>query len=78
VLAAATLLRASCAARLAQGKTSSLVVAGREGVPPEPEGLLWSPLAEGPATRGVSWSDGHGWETFPRFVRVSLLSKCER
>jgi filamentous hemagglutinin family protein len=78
VLQAATLLRASCAARLAQGKTSTLVVAGREGVPPEPEGLLWSPLAEGPATRGLSWSDGHGWETFPRFARVSLLSKCER
>ena len=41
---AATLLRASCATRLAEGKASSLVVAGREGVPPEPDGLLSSPL----------------------------------
>jgi filamentous hemagglutinin family protein len=44
LLQATTLLRASCAARLAQGKTSSLVVAGREGVPPEPDGLLTSPV----------------------------------
>ena len=44
VLQAATLLRASCATRLAAGKASSLVVAGREGVPPEPDGLLASPL----------------------------------
>jgi filamentous hemagglutinin family protein len=44
VLQATILLRASCAARLAEGKTSSLVVAGREGVPPEPDGLLASPL----------------------------------
>jgi len=44
LLQATTLLRASCAARLAEGKASSLVVAGREGVPPEPDGLLASPL----------------------------------
>jgi large exoprotein involved in heme utilization and adhesion len=44
VLQATALLRASCAARLAEGKASSLVVAGREGVPPEPDGLLTSPL----------------------------------
>ncbi|HKZ03965.1 MAG TPA: filamentous hemagglutinin N-terminal domain-containing protein [Methylomirabilota bacterium] len=43
---AAALLRASCAARLADGKTSSLVVAGREGVPLEPGGLLPSVLTE--------------------------------
>jgi filamentous hemagglutinin family protein len=36
----AALLRASCAARLAAGKASSFVVAGREGIPPEPGGLL--------------------------------------
>ena len=44
VLQATALLRASCATRLAEGKASSLVVAGREGVPPEPDGLLSSPL----------------------------------
>jgi len=42
----AALLRASCAARLAEGKTSSLVVAGREGVPLEPGGLMPSALME--------------------------------
>jgi filamentous hemagglutinin family protein len=46
VLGAAALLRASCAARLAEGKTSSLVVAGREGLPLEPGGLLPSALRE--------------------------------
>jgi filamentous hemagglutinin family protein len=45
LLQAQNLLRAACAARTVQGKTSSLVVAGREGVPPEPGGLLSSPLA---------------------------------
>jgi len=45
LLQAQNLLRASCAARTVQGKTSSLVVAGREGVPLEPGGLLSSPLA---------------------------------
>ncbi len=44
LLEAVALLRASCAARLAGGKASSLVVAGREGVPLEPGGLLPSPL----------------------------------
>jgi large exoprotein involved in heme utilization and adhesion len=41
-LQAASLLRASCAAR---SKASSFVVARREGVPPEPGGLLSSPLS---------------------------------
>jgi large exoprotein involved in heme utilization and adhesion len=43
--AAAAVLRAPCAARLRAGHISSLVVAGRDGVPPEPEGGLPSPLA---------------------------------
>jgi large exoprotein involved in heme utilization and adhesion len=44
----AALLRASCAARMSGGSVSSLVVAGREGLPPDPEGVLPSPLlAEG-------------------------------
>src|SRR3990172_9598989 len=50
ILQAAGLLPASCAARLAGGKSSSLVLAGREGVPLEPGGLLPSPLiGVGPA-----------------------------
>lgn len=46
MLEAAALLRASCAVRMAEGKASSLVIAGREGVPIEPGGLLPSALAE--------------------------------
>ena len=40
----AALLRASCAARLTGGNVSSLVVGAREGLPPDPEGVLPSPL----------------------------------
>src|SRR4029450_3518446 len=43
-LEATELLRASCAARFAGGKTSSLVLAGRDGLPLQPGGLLPSPL----------------------------------
>ena len=46
MLQVASLLRASCAARMAEGKASSLVVAGREGVPVEPGGLLPSDPGE--------------------------------
>jgi large exoprotein involved in heme utilization and adhesion len=52
--AAAVLLRASCAARMAEGKASSLVVAGREGVPVEPGGFLPSELTEPGGTRAAS------------------------
>src|SRR5262245_514849 len=44
VLQAAELLRASCAARFGGGKTSSLVVGGRDGLPLEPGGFMPSPL----------------------------------
>lgn len=45
LLSAASLLRASCATRLAVGgMASSLVVAGRDGVPAEPGGQLPSPI----------------------------------
>jgi hypothetical protein len=40
----AALLPARCAARLSEGKASSLVLGGREGLPLEPGGLLPSPL----------------------------------
>jgi filamentous hemagglutinin family protein len=43
-LQATELLRASCAARFAGGKTSSLVLAGRDGLPLQPGDLLPSPL----------------------------------
>jgi large exoprotein involved in heme utilization and adhesion len=43
-LQATELLRASCAARFAGGKTSSMVLGGRDGIPTQPGGLLPSPL----------------------------------
>ena len=78
VLQAATLLRASCAARSAEGQASSLVVARREGVPPQPEGLLWSPLNAALPDRGLSSGGQRNAEMFPRIARLSLGSNCER
>ncbi|UVT21379.1 MAG: filamentous hemagglutinin N-terminal domain-containing protein [Nitrospira sp.] len=43
LLAVQTLLRAACAAKLAQGATSSFVERGRDGIPAGPDGLLASP-----------------------------------
>ena len=43
-LQATELLRASCAARFAGGKASSLVLGGRDGLPLQPGDLLPSPL----------------------------------
>jgi filamentous hemagglutinin family protein len=43
VLAAQALLRAACAARLAQGQVSSFVERGRDSIPAGPDGLLASP-----------------------------------
>jgi filamentous hemagglutinin family protein len=77
VLQAASLLRAACAARLAEGKTSSLVVAGREGLPLEPGGLMPSPLiAESPTEAGPARSDGRELDPAPGAWRVALRSKC--
>jgi filamentous hemagglutinin family protein len=76
---AATLLQASCAARLASGKTSSLVLAGREGVPPEPDGLLSSPLAAeiAAALAPASGGETEHVEVFPRrMARIALNSRC--
>lgn len=78
VLQAATLLRASCTARIVGGKASSLVVAGREGVPPEPEGLLWSPLGATLAELSVTPSEGLKPGLFPRFAGLWLGSNCAR
>jgi filamentous hemagglutinin family protein len=46
-LQATELLRATCTARVAAGRSSSLVLGGRGGLPLEPGGLLPSPLALG-------------------------------
>jgi filamentous hemagglutinin family protein len=73
---AAALLRASCAARLAAGKASSFVVAGREGIPPEPGGLLPSALAPAGAA-GTAASAGRFLSTELPALRLSYLDpKC--
>jgi filamentous hemagglutinin family protein len=46
-VSAVALLPARCAARLSEGQASSLVLGGRDGLPPEPGGLLSSPLILG-------------------------------
>ena len=52
LLAVQALLRASCAAKLAQGATSSFVERGRDGIPAGPDGLLASPYL--PPTAGYT------------------------
>jgi large exoprotein involved in heme utilization and adhesion len=67
-LRAMELLRAACAARFVGGKTSSLVLAGRDGVPPQPGGLLPSPLylagKDAPATAKVHGLDPSQYSFF--------------
>jgi filamentous hemagglutinin family protein len=76
ILQAAALLRASCMSRLAEGKASSLVVAGREGVPPTPDGWLWSPISDigGPAF-SLS-ADAPNAEPLRPYFTVTLRSRC--
>ena len=52
LLAVQALLRASCAAKLAQGSTSSFVERGRDGIPAGPDSLLASPYF--PPTAGYA------------------------
>jgi filamentous hemagglutinin family protein len=52
LLAVQALLRASCAAKLAQGATSSFVERGRDGIPAGPDSLLTSPYL--PTTAALS------------------------
>ena len=78
LLQAQNLLRASCAARTADGRTSSLVVAGREGVPPQPGGLLSSPLDSlvlgDPVSPGAEQDD----EPLTQYAGVWAGSNCAR
>ncbi len=71
-LEAAALMRASCAARLAGGKASSLVVAGREGLPLDPSGLLPSPIVPEPPVAAQAPDEEFPWLT--NLLRVSYLS----
>ena len=78
VLQAAALLRASCATRLAEGKTSSLVVAGREGVPLEPGGLMPSGFMEPRRAAVAGRAASFLADEWPR-IRLSYLeAACGR
>ena len=78
VLQAAALLRASCASRLAEGKTSSLVVAGREGVPLEPGGLMPSGFMEPRRTAAAGRAASFLADEWPRLRLSYLEAACGR
>jgi large exoprotein involved in heme utilization and adhesion len=75
-LKATELLRAACAARFAGGKTSSLVLGGRDGLPLQPGDLLPSPLYVAP------YPNTTVTETEPsdynRFSDLSVLGSRDR
>ena len=75
---AASLLRAACAARLSEGKASSLVVASREGVPPEPGGMLASPLGIPLAELGAAMNDGYVTQPSLQLAGLWAGSSCTR
>jgi filamentous hemagglutinin family protein len=72
-LQATELLRASCAARFAGGKASSLVLAGRDGLPLQPGDLLPSPLYVAGPSSGDNKSTA---EETP--LRFTLLESKDR
>jgi large exoprotein involved in heme utilization and adhesion len=74
-LQATELLRASCAARFAGGKASSLVLGGRDGVPTQPGGLLPSPLYL--ATDAGSPAAGMKTSAYDPPARFSLLGSAD-
>jgi hypothetical protein len=78
VLQAAALLRASCASRLAEGKTSSLVVAGREGVPLEPGGLMPSGFLEPRSAAMAGRAASFLADEWPRLRLSYLDAACGR
>ena len=75
-LQATELLRASCAARFAGGKASSLVLGGRDGLPLQPGDLLPSPLYVGKRS-GHSLYGQQGNRLGPP-MRFSLLGSKDR
>ena len=76
-LKATELLRAACAARFAGGKTSSLVVGGRDGLPSQPGDLLPSPLylASDPNTAAPGATTMTG---YTQFSDLSFLGSRDR
>jgi filamentous hemagglutinin family protein len=78
LLQGTNLLRSACTARIAEGKASSLVVARREGVPPEPDGLLSSPLGSLVFGDHVSSDAIPEDEPFMQSAGVWIGSNCTR
>ena len=75
-LQATELLRASCAARFAGGKASSLVLGGRDGLPLQPGGLLPSPLYV--ASEADTPSAGTKVTGYDQSLQFSLLGSKDR
>jgi filamentous hemagglutinin family protein len=75
-LQATELLRASCAARFAGGKASSLVLGGRDGLPLQPGDLLPSPLHVASDTDTPSTGNKVTGQELP--TRFSLLGSKDR
>jgi len=75
-LQATELLRASCAARFAGGKTSSLVLGGRDGLPTQPGGLLPSPLYSAGTGKAITGGAGTTFASDP-LTRFSLLGSVK-
>jgi large exoprotein involved in heme utilization and adhesion len=78
VLKGTDLLRGSCSTRAAHRGASSLVVTGREGLPPQPDGMLWSPLDLWPAQQSDSLSDEQETELFSQPVSLWYSANCTR
>src|SRR5262249_11791766 len=77
-LQASELLRASCAARFSGGKTSSLVLGGRDGLPLQPGDLLPSPLNVDLATAADTPSTGDKVTSQEWPTRFSLVGPQDR
>jgi filamentous hemagglutinin family protein len=75
-LKATELLRAACAARFAGGKTSSLVVGGRDGIPLQPGDLSPSPLYLAGDAGTPSTGNNVTGQALP--TRFSLLGSKDR
>ncbi len=78
-LQASSLLRAACTARLAGGPSSSLVVSGREGLPPEPGAFMPSSLIAEASEPALSlFDDPDQGLIFPRTSLWSSATACSR
>lgn len=78
---AAELLRSRCSARVRSGRTSRLVLSGRDGVPWEPGTMLPSPLGEteqGSANVGIQGGRVRAWGALEVIHLLPTESPCAR